>query len=159
LPSEKKCAIFVYKISIQGVIMTRVQNPGVVFKSFMDQYSLTAAKVAADIKLSQSSIRLLIGGKLKISVPIALRLSKYFATKPEYWIDLQNNYDLNESVRNSKLAAILRAVPHAKKMEVKKAPAAKKPAAKKATAKKAVAKKPAAKKAAKKPVARARKAK
>jgi addiction module HigA family antidote len=128
--------------------MAKEQNPGAVFKGYLDQYNLTAAKVAQDIKLSQSSIRLLIGGKLKISVPIALRLSKYFGNKAEYWIDLQNTYELAESAKNSKLASILKVIPRAKKQEPK-APAAKKPAKAKA------AKKPAVKKAAKKAVKKA----
>jgi addiction module HigA family antidote len=128
--------------------MAKEQSPGAVFKSYVDQYSLTAAKVAEDIKLSQSSIRLLIGGKLKISVPIALRLSKYFGTRPEYWINLQNAYELAETVKNPKLAAILKAVPRAKKFEGKKTGAKKAKAPKKAAAKKV--KKPAKKAKAKK---------
>jgi addiction module HigA family antidote len=99
--------------------MAKEQSPGAVFKTYMDQYNLTAAKVAADIKLSQSSIRLLIGGKLKISVPIALRLSKYFGNKPEFWIDLQNTYELAETVKNPKLSAVFKAIPRAKKQELK----------------------------------------
>jgi addiction module HigA family antidote len=123
--------------------MAKEQNPGAVFKSYLDQYNLTAAKVAEDIKLSQSSIRLLIGGKLKISVPIALRLSKYFGNKPEFWIDLQNTYDLAETVKNPKFAAIFKAIPKAKKQEPKAPPAAR------ASAK--TAKKPARKPAGSKP--------
>ncbi|MDR2376970.1 MAG: HigA family addiction module antidote protein [Treponema sp.] len=121
--------------------MAKEQSPGAVFKTFMDQYNLTAAKVAGDIKLSQSSIRLLIGGKLKISVPIAVRLSKYFGTKPEYWINLQTIYELAETLKNPKLASIFKVIPRAKKMEQKtKASAktsgrtAKKPAARKSGA-------------------------
>jgi addiction module HigA family antidote len=122
--------------------MAKEQSPGAVFKSYLDQYSLTAAKVAGDIKLSQSSIRLLIGGKLKISVPIALRLSRYFGTKPEYWINLQTTYELAETVKNPKLAAIFKAIPRAKKQETRK-PKAKAPAR---TSAKAGARKPAARK-------------
>jgi addiction module HigA family antidote len=92
------------------------QHPGAVFKKFLDDYQLTAAKVADDIKLSQSSIRLLIGGKLKISVPIALRLAKYFGNKPEFWIDIQNKYELAECSRNDpKISDILKNIPKAKK--------------------------------------------
>jgi addiction module HigA family antidote len=122
--------------------MAKEQSPSGVFKSYLDQYNLTAAKVAEDIKLSQSSIRLLIGGKLKISIPIAIRLSKYFGTRPEYWIDLQTNHELAETFKNPKLAAIFKGISRAKKMETKTKsplrrtsrtgkPAAKKPAAKK----------------------------
>jgi addiction module HigA family antidote len=110
--------------------MAKEQNPSAVFKSYLAEYNLTASKVAADIKLSQSSIRLLIGGKLKISVPIALRLAKYFGNKAEYWVDLQNTYELAESAKDPKLVPILKAIPKAKKQAPKaQAPvkAAKKP--------------------------------
>ncbi|MDR1970856.1 MAG: HigA family addiction module antidote protein [Treponema sp.] len=108
--------------------MAKEQSPSAVFKSYLDQYNLTAAKVAADIKLSQSSIRLLIGGKLKISIPIALRLAKYFGNKAEYWVGLQSAYELAESAKEPKLASILKAISRAKKQE-SKAPAAKAKAA------------------------------
>ncbi|MDR0997444.1 MAG: HigA family addiction module antidote protein [Treponema sp.] len=121
------------------------QHPGAVFKKFVDDYQLTAAKVADDIQLSQSSIRLLIGGKLKISVPIALRLAKYFGNKPEFWIDIQNKYELADSAKNAKLSAVLKSI-----SKVKKPAPAKKVAVKPAKGKAAVKKpaKPRAKKAA-----------
>jgi addiction module HigA family antidote len=126
------------------------QHPGSVFKKFVDDYQLTAAKVAGDIKLSQSSIRLLIGGKLKISVPIALKLAKYFGNKPEFWIDIQNKYDLAELPKtNAKLSAELKGISKVKK------PAPAKKAAQKPVKGKAPAKKPAkprAKKAVPSPV-------
>jgi addiction module HigA family antidote len=122
------------------------QHPGAVFKKFLDDYQLTAAKVADDIKLSQSSIRLLIGGKLRISVPIALRLAKYFGNKPDFWIDLQNKYELVDSSKNDQdLAEILKNIPKAKKPAPAKK-AAKKPVKGKAPAKRSAkprAKKPA----------------
>ncbi|MDR3172751.1 MAG: HigA family addiction module antidote protein [Treponema sp.] len=99
--------------------MAKEQSPSAVFKSYLAEYNLTASKVAADIKLSQSSIRLLIGGKLKISVPIALRLAKYFGNKAEYWVSLQTTYELAESARDPKLSPILKAIPKAKKQELK----------------------------------------
>ncbi|MDR2747461.1 MAG: HigA family addiction module antidote protein [Treponema sp.] len=112
--------------------MAKEQSPSAVFKSYLADYNLTASRVAADIKLSQSSIRLLIGGKLKISVPIALRLAKYFGNKAEYWVNLQTTYELAESAKDPELVPILRAIPKAKKLEpkVSKAPAAKAKAAK-----------------------------
>jgi addiction module HigA family antidote len=121
-----------------------VKSPGTVFKSFLDAYQLTPAKVAEDIKLSQSSVRLLINSKLRISIPFALRLAKYFGTKPEFWVELQNAYELSETAKNPKEAKIVKAIPKAKKP----APGSKKPAAKKAAAKKVGAKRVTAKKAA-----------
>jgi addiction module HigA family antidote len=124
--------------------MAKEQSPSAVFKSYLEEYNLTASKVAADIKLSQSSIRLLIAGKLKISVPIALRLAKYFGNKAEYWVDLQNTYELAESAKDPKLAPIIKAISKAKKQAPKaKAPvkaAVKKPVKKAAGPKARVSK-------------------
>jgi addiction module HigA family antidote len=92
-----------------------VQHPGIEFKKILDEYNLTPAKIAGDIHLSQSSIRLLLSTKLKVSTPIALRLAKYFGKPVEFWIDLQNAYDVAEAGKDTKLSAILKAVPKAKK--------------------------------------------
>jgi addiction module HigA family antidote len=114
-----------------------VQHPGIVFKTLLDEYNLGPAKAAADIQLSQSSIRLLINKKLKVSTPIALRLAKYFGKPVAFWIDLQNAYDLADAGKDAKLSAILKAIPKAKKQAPAKrgrkpaaAKAAKKPARK-----------------------------
>ncbi|GHV42987.1 hypothetical protein AGMMS49546_23300 [Spirochaetia bacterium] len=130
-----------------------VQHPGILFKSLLDDYNLTPAKLAADIKLSQSSIRLLINQKLKVSTPIALRLAKYFGKPAEFWIDLQNKYDLAEAGRDAKLSAILKGIPKAKKAP----PKVKKSAKAAAPAKKG--RKPAAGRAAKKTARKPRAAK
>jgi addiction module HigA family antidote len=90
-------------------------NPGTVFKSFLDEFQLTPAKFAEDIKLSQSSVRLLINNKLKISVAFALRFAKYFGNKPEFWIELQNSYELSEVTKDPKESGILKSIQKAKK--------------------------------------------
>jgi addiction module HigA family antidote len=115
--------------------MAKEQSPGAVFKSYLTDYNLTASKVAADIKLSQSSIRLLVSGKLKISVPIALRLAKYFGNKAEYWLGLQTAYELAEAAKDPELGPILKTIPKAKKLAPKVVKASKAPAAKARAAK------------------------
>jgi addiction module HigA family antidote len=132
------------------------QAPGLVLQSLLDEYQLNPGKLGDAIKLSQSAVRQVVIGKTRISVPVALRLAKYFGNTAEYWIDLQNKYDLAEAAKDSELSAILKGITKGKKPAPKKAekPAAqaKKAAPKKAAAAKAP-KKPAAKKpAAKKPV-------
>ncbi|GHU54844.1 hypothetical protein FACS189442_1630 [Spirochaetia bacterium] len=108
-----------------------VQHPGIVFKTFLDEYNLGPAKAAKDIQLSQSSIRLLINKKLKVSTSVALRLAKYFGKPVSFWIDLQNAYDLAEAGKDAKLSAVLKAIPKAKKQApVKKAAKAAAPAKK-----------------------------
>jgi addiction module HigA family antidote len=92
-----------------------IQHPGTLVKTLLDEYQLTPAKFAADVKLSQSSIRLLLNSKLKVSVPLALRFAKYFGNTPEFWIDLQNKYELSEAGKNAELVEILKSIQKAKK--------------------------------------------
>ncbi|MFP3089499.1 HigA family addiction module antitoxin [Treponema sp. TIM-1] len=126
-----------------------IQAPGSVLQSLLDEYQLNPGKLGEAINLSQSAVRQVVIGKTRISVPVALRLAKYFGNTAEYWIDLQNKYDLAEAAKDSDLNAILKGISKGKKPAPKKA---EKPAAqaKKALPKKAPSSKPAKKPAAKK---------
>jgi addiction module HigA family antidote len=116
-------------------------SPGLVLKNLMDEYQTNPNRLSKEIGLTQTAVRLITIDKAKISVPVALRLAKYFGTTPEYWISLQNKYDLVEASKDKVLDKIVKGI--------KKAEAVKKAApAKKAEAK--VSKKPAAKAAASK---------
>jgi addiction module HigA family antidote len=88
----------------------------------MDEYQLIPAKLAEAIKLSQSAVRQVAIGKTRVSVPVALRFAKYFGLTPEYWLDLQNEYDLSEAARDSELTTILKGISKAKKPLLKKYP-------------------------------------
>jgi addiction module HigA family antidote len=131
----------------------------------MDEYQTNPNRLSKEIGLTQTAVRLITIDKAKISVPAALRLAKYFGTTPEYWISLQNKYDLVEASKDKVLDKIVKgikkaeevkkAAPAKKEAPAKKAASAKKadPAKKAASAKKAAAKaapskKPAAKEAA-----------
>ncbi|MDR2403045.1 MAG: HigA family addiction module antidote protein [Spirochaetaceae bacterium] len=131
--------------------------PGSVLKeSFLDAYQISVTKLSEDIGLSPSAIRQIISGKLKISTVNALKLAKYFDSPVQYWIDLQNQYDLAELEKDAELNEILKKIPKAKKAPLK---AANKPAAeKKGVAPKAGDKKTAVKKAASPKAAKAPKA-
>jgi addiction module HigA family antidote len=98
-----------------------VQHPGTIVKALVNDYRLTPARVAKDLTLSYSSLRLLLNGKLRVSAPVALRLSKYFGRPVQYWIDLQNKFELEEASGDSKLSAILKKIQKAKKAEAPKA--------------------------------------
>lgn len=116
-----------------------VQSPGTTLKLFLREYHLNPTSLAKGIQLSQASIRLMTLDRLKISVKAALRLAKYFNMKPEYWLNLQNTYDMSVAAKDAELNAILKKIPVAKKTALdEKNPAARKPVKK--TASKAAAK-------------------
>ena len=151
--------------------MTRasIQSPGTFLTHLMEKHNLNPFKLSKEIQLSQSAVRLIALGETRITVPVALRLAKYFNTNPEFWLAMQMKWDLAQAAKDKELASVVKNIskfkkdpsagkkPAAKKKAGKKA-AAKKPASNRAKiAKKKVVRKKAAAKAAKKPVSRASK--
>jgi addiction module HigA family antidote len=82
----------------------------------MDQYGLNPTRLARDIGLSQPTVRQLVLGKMKISAKTALHLAKYFRTKPEYWLNVQSQFELAEAAKDSALNKSLQAIPKAEKL-------------------------------------------
>jgi addiction module HigA family antidote len=118
----------------------------------LDKYNLNPFKLSKEIHLSQSAVRLIVIGKTRISVPVALRLAKYFSTTPEYWLQLQMRYDLLEAAKDKKLDAIIRSIPKVKKGGTAAKAPAKARAGRKASGKKTPAKRGRKPAGAKKPV-------
>jgi addiction module HigA family antidote len=65
-------------------------------EEFLEPLDLTAYRLAKEINVSTSTILDLIHNKRKISVEMALRLSKYFGNTSKFWLNLQNELDLRE---------------------------------------------------------------
>jgi len=79
--------------------MKRLNNihPGEVLKEeFLDPLEITAYRLSKGINIPQTRISLIIKGQRRITADTALRLSKYFGTSPQFWLGLQNDYDLEE---------------------------------------------------------------
>jgi addiction module HigA family antidote len=58
---------------------------------------ISAYRLAKETALSQTRVSQIIRGQRSISAETALRLSKYFGNSAEFWLGLQNDYDLEES--------------------------------------------------------------
>jgi addiction module HigA family antidote len=92
-----------------------ISSPSSVLKKLMEEYGLNASKLAAAVNYNQATLRLIILGKGKITCPIALRLAKFFGDTPEYWLNLQNQYDISEAAKDKELSAILKGIKKASK--------------------------------------------
>ncbi|HHH73133.1 MAG TPA: addiction module antidote protein, HigA family, partial [Sulfuricurvum sp.] len=58
---------------------------------------LTQAKMAADLGVGIKTLSELYNAKRGISATMALKLSRYFGTTPQFWMTLQDNYDLYQA--------------------------------------------------------------
>jgi addiction module HigA family antidote len=91
----------------------------------MDKYLLSINQLAEGIKISPSLARQLVTGKAKISIPVAYKLAKYLSNTPEYWYNLQVDYDFREAKKSPDIAVGLKAIGRAKKPTAKEIAAAK----------------------------------
>jgi addiction module HigA family antidote len=123
-------------------------TPGAAVKKQLDQYNLNIAQLAEGLKISHSAASVLLKDQVRITVPMAQRLSRFFGKTPEYWLSLQNAYELAALSADKKNTAILKSITKAVKVPAK-APAKKAAVVKKAKAP-AKAAKPARKPRAKK---------
>jgi addiction module HigA family antidote len=93
----------------------KVALPGDVIKSKLSEYLVNASSMARDSGINGSAIRLLTLGKARITVAIAFRLAKYFKTPVEYWLKLQEEYDIYLAKNDAKLQKALKSIVPAKK--------------------------------------------
>ena len=69
--------------------------PGtILYEEFMEPLGITAYKLSKEIKVQQTAISQIIKGSRRISVDMALRLSRYFSNSVQFWLNLQNHYDI-----------------------------------------------------------------
>ena len=108
--------------------MAKLQSPGTFLTQLLEENKLNPFRLSKDIHLSQSAVRLIALGKTRVSVPVALRLSKYFGTSPEFWLMMQMEWDVAEAARDKDLTNIIKNIPRFKKNPVSGKPAASKTA-------------------------------
>jgi addiction module HigA family antidote len=69
--------------------------PGeILLEEFMRPLGVSINRLARDIGVPPNRISGIVNGKRSITADTALRLSKYFGTSAETWLDLQSDYDL-----------------------------------------------------------------
>ncbi|MGJ4753942.1 HigA family addiction module antitoxin [Leptospira kmetyi] len=75
----------------------RNPHPGDVLKyDFLEPMSLSAYRLSKDIGVSESLISQIIHRKKSVTPDTALRLAKYFKMTPDFWLNYQIAYDLEE---------------------------------------------------------------
>ncbi len=73
-------------------------HPGEILKEeFLSPMNLTAYKLAKSIGVQQTRISQILNEKRSITADTAIRLSKFFGTTEEFWMNLQREYDLRKA--------------------------------------------------------------
>jgi addiction module HigA family antidote len=91
------------------------KTPGSLLLDFIDDYNLNCNRLSKEIRCSQTALRLISLDKSRITTSIAVRLARYFGTKPELWLLAQMDFDLIKAANNKTLAKTLKSIPIAVK--------------------------------------------
>ncbi len=90
-------------------------HPGEILKEeFLVPLAITQSYLAKALDTSFRAVNELINEKRGITVEMALRLSKYFGTSPQLWLNLQNQYDLYRV--STKKSELFKKVKHCEKV-------------------------------------------
>lgn len=79
--------------------MTKLQripsHPGQILKEdFLHELGLSQTELASALGTTFRTINEIVNEKRNISTEMAIKLSKFFGTSAELWVNLQNQYDI-----------------------------------------------------------------
>jgi len=79
-------------------------SPGEILQEeFLEPMNITAYRLAKEVHIPQSRISDIISGKRGITADTAVRFSIFFGTTPEFWLNIQNQYNLDELKASGKV--------------------------------------------------------
>lgn len=86
-------------------------HPGEILREdFMKPLGLSVNKLALELHVPATRIGEIVHERRRITAETALRLARYFKTNPEFWLNVQNFYDLECERRAGRVSEIDRQV-------------------------------------------------
>ncbi len=83
-------------------------HPGeILLEEFLNPLGISQNRLGRDLGVPAQRINEIVRGQRAITVDTALRLSRYFDTTPQFWLNLQSHYDL-EMARETHLVERIR---------------------------------------------------
>lgn len=89
--------------------MTPIAHPGRLLRRELRARGLSANRLALDLGVPSGRITDILNGRRAITADTAVRLGRYFGNGPQFWLDLQGQYDI-AMVERDKGAEIARRV-------------------------------------------------
>ena len=90
-------------------------HPGEHLAVELEELHMSASELARRLNVPPNRITSLINGQRSITGDTALRLSHFFGTSAEFWMNLQTLYDLR--VAQNKVGKSISALPRLKSLE------------------------------------------
>lgn len=74
--------------------MPPVSHPGRLLKRELAVRGLSANRLALDLGVPSGRITDILNGRRAITADTAVRLGRYFGNGPQFWLDLQSQYEI-----------------------------------------------------------------
>jgi len=74
--------------------MPPIAHPGRLLKRELSRRKISANRLALDIGVPSGRITDIVNGRRSITADTAVRLGRYFRNRPQFWLDLQAQFDI-----------------------------------------------------------------
>ena len=81
---------------MKSKLLTNITPGEILDEEFLQPMAITQYRLAKDIGVPRRRINELVNGQRAITADTALRLGRYFGMAPEFWLNLQSHYDLEQ---------------------------------------------------------------
>ena len=83
--------------------MIKPPHPGeTIHEDYLVPLGMSVNRLAKGLGIGTTRLNEIVRGKRGITADSALRLARYFATSPEFWLNLQSLYDLRMAERKAR---------------------------------------------------------
>ena len=94
-------------------MIRRPTHPGSIIKEdYLLPLSITIKDMAVNLGVSRKTLSKIINERGAITPDMALRLSRAFDTTPDFWLNLQKNFDLWQAETASRAWQKVKPLPH-----------------------------------------------
>lgn len=94
-------------MSHSSTITDDLSTPGeILLEEFLEPLGVTQYELAKRIGVDQSRISRIIRGRQAVTADTALRLAAFFGTTPQFWMRLQEGYDLARARAEATIGSI-----------------------------------------------------
>ena len=72
-------------------------HPGEALNEFLEDYGLSQSQLARELRVPVRRINTIVRGERSITADTAVRLARYFGNRADFWLGLQELFDINET--------------------------------------------------------------
>lgn len=81
---------------MKSKLLTHITPGEILAEEFLKPKGISQYRLAKDLGVPPRRINEIVKGQRAITADTALRLGRYFGVAPEFWLNLQTHYDLEQ---------------------------------------------------------------